>query len=74
MINKKIAKFMFKFTRAEFFNIPLLLNQGEKLFIISRRKALHHIGLKVWKNVPIEFRHCPFPTFKNIIKQIPFKL
>ena len=29
----------------------------------SRRKTFYRIGLKVWKNVPKEFRHCPFPTF-----------
>ena len=23
----------------------------------SRRKTLHHNGLKVWKNIPKEFRH-----------------
>ena len=34
----------------------------------SRRKTLHHIGLKVWKNVPKEFCHCPFPTLEKYLK------
>ena len=34
----------------------------------SGRKTLHHIFLKVWKNVPTKFRHCPFSTFKKYFK------
>ena len=47
-------------TRAEFFQYFVASE--------SRRKALHYIGLKVWKNVPKEFRHFPFPTFKKYLK------
>ena len=50
-------------TRADFFQYFVASE--------SRRKSLHHIGLKLWKNVAKEFRRCPFPTFKNILKQIP---
>ena len=48
-------------TRAEFFQYSVASE--------SREKTLHHIGLKVWKNVPKEFRHCPFPTFKKYLKR-----
>ena len=47
-------------TRAEFFQYFVASE--------SRRNTLHHIGLKVWKNVPKEFCHCPFPTFKKYFK------
>ena len=47
-------------TRAEFFQYSVASE--------SRRKALDHIGLKVWKNAPKEFCHCPFPTFKKYFK------
>ena len=47
-------------TRAEFFQYSVASE--------SRRKPLHHIGLKVWKNVSKEFRHYPFPTFKKYFK------
>ena len=41
----------------------------------SRRKTLHHVGLKVWKNVPKEFRHCSFSTYKKkILNKCPVKL
>ena len=36
----------------------------------SVRKTLHHICLKVWKNVPTKFRHCPFSTLRNISNSI----
>ena len=44
-------------TQAEFFQYSVASE--------SKRKFLHHIGLKVWKNVLKDFRHCPFPTFKK---------
>ena len=47
-------------TRAELFQCSVASE--------SKRKTLHHIGLKVWKNVPKEFRHHPFPTFKKYFK------
>ena len=34
----------------------------------SGRKTLHHIYLRVWKNVPTKFPHCPFSTFKKYFK------
>ena len=39
-----------------------------RIFSESGRKTLHHICLKVWKNVPTKFRHCPFSTFKKYFK------
>ena len=47
-------------TQAEFFQYSVAFE--------SRRKTLHHIGLKVRKNVPKEFRHCPIPTFEKYFK------
>ena len=46
--------------RAEFFQYSVASE--------TRRKTLHHIGVKVWKNISKEFRHCPFPTFKKYFK------
>ena len=79
----EIAKFMFKFNYqmlSDIFNYYFTKldnahnyntrqkTQAEFFASESRRKTLHHIGLKVWKNVPKEFRHCPFPTFKKYFK------
>ena len=36
-----------------------------RIFSESGRKTLHHICLKVWKNVPTKFRHRPVSTFKK---------
>ena len=33
--------------------------------IESGRKALHHLYLKVWKEIPLEFRRCTFYRFKK---------
>ena len=34
----------------------------------SCRKALHHLCLKVWKEIPLEFRRCTFYRFKKYYK------
>ena len=30
----------------------------------SGKKTFHYICLKVWKNIPKEYRHCSFSAFK----------
>ena len=47
-------------TQAEFFQYTVTSK--------SRRKTLRDNGLKVWKNVPKEFRHNQFLTFKKYLK------
>ena len=39
-------------------------------FIASEtgKKSLQHIGLKIYKNIPKEFKPCSFPSFKKYIK------
>ena len=39
-------------------------------FIASEagKKSLQHIGLKIWKNIPEEFKHCSFSSFKKYVK------
>ena len=32
------------------------------------KKFLQHIGLKIWKNIPEEFKHCSFSSFKKYVK------
>ena len=55
--NKYITK---QKQRNEFFQFRITSKSG--------RKTLHHICLKVWKNVPTKLRHYPFPTFKKIFQ------
>ena len=39
-------------------------------FITSEtgKKSFQHIGLKIWKNIPEEFKHCSFSSFKKYVK------
>ena len=39
-------------------------------FIASEtgKKSLQYIGLKIWKNIPEEFKHCSFSSFKKYVK------
>ena len=39
-----------------------------RIFSEAGRKTLHHICLKVWKNVTTKFLHCQFSTFKKCFK------
>ena len=34
----------------------------------SAKKALHHFCVKVWKEIPLEFRRCTFDRFKKYYK------
>ena len=39
-------------------------------FIASEtgKKSLQYIGLKIWKNIPEEFKYCSFSSFKKYVK------
>ena len=32
------------------------------------KNSLQHIRLKIWKNIPEEFKHCSFSSFKKYVK------
>ena len=47
-------------------------NEYFQSFVSSEagRRALCHICLKLWKDIPQKFRHCSFYKFKIFLKQI----
>ena len=57
MIKMELAKFMFKF------NNKMLPNSFNNNFL-----RLDKIHLKLWKDIPQEFRHCSFYKFKIFLK------
>ena len=48
---------------SEFFQPFVALETGKKSF--------QHIGLKIWKNIPEEFEHCSFSSFKKYVNLLP---